>query len=472
MELMPYQVEGVEWLKTKHTAILGDDPGLGKTAQAIRACWAIGPWDIDSVLIVCPASLRLNWMLEWHKWSLGPGMPEPTIVSYNEATTNKAIYKKKWTVLIYDEAHYLKSKGNRPKKKKGVKVKYKNPHRAVRLLGTTTVREEEVTRRGGISADYRWFLTGSPITTGPADFYNLLHFCAPTVFFSRSAYEMEFCDGKYGDFGWEAKGATNIGRLKKRILDAGILLRRLKKNVLSQLPPKMRQVVEVPRASIDKDGKQALKGEEAALRELLGTGFEGELQTATDEELYEAVMNKRYQKFEAIDKVKIEQGASNAHEFRLLLAPAKVAAFLAYAKDEIKPRAGEKVIVWAYYHETIAALKAGLDDLKIKSVVFDGTTSDKNRHAAVQSFQNDPETQVFVGSSAAYEGLTLTASNRSIVVEGSFIPGKNTQLEDRIHRIGQEKPVLIQYLAVEGSYDLRILRVVVERMSVIKKLLG
>jgi SNF2 family DNA or RNA helicase len=180
----------------------------------------------------------------------------------------------------------------------------------------------------------------------------------------------------------------------------------------------------------------------------------------------------RFSYKEAIEAPQVEHGAANTHDLRRLLAPAKVQAFRAWAQEELAPNPGQKVAVWAHYGVTIDALKTVLQQLGIGVVVFTGSTNERERDEAVQRFQTDPGVQVFVGSAAAYAGITLTAASRALFVEYSFIPGENAQAEDRIHRIGQLNPVLIQYLAVEGSYDVKMLKVMVERMGVVNQLIG
>jgi SWI/SNF-related matrix-associated actin-dependent regulator 1 of chromatin subfamily A len=242
-------------------------------------------------------------------------------------------------------------------------------------------------------------------------------------------------------------------------------LRRSKEEVLRDLPPKRRQIIEIPRDDIGQEGRAALAQEQALILPLAQLA-------ANDSELYDAVMRIRYSHKTAVLDPQVDEGAANAHDLRRLLAPAKVAAFAAWARDTILPDPSEKVVVWAYYKSTVAMIDERLTRLGIKHVVFDGSTNATDRDNAVTSFQNDPAVQVFIGSSAAYTGITLTAASRAVFVEASTVPSDNIQAEDRIHRLGQTESVLIQYLAVERSYDLRMLRVAVERLKSINTLLG
>jgi SWI/SNF-related matrix-associated actin-dependent regulator 1 of chromatin subfamily A len=459
MNLYPYQQIGAEWLASKRHAILCDAPGLGKTAQAIRAIMRFEPWDLESVLIICPASLRINWAREWDMW-MGEHKslyPAPVIISYDKARVDKQIYNKRWSVVVLDEAQALKNRGAKRTKK---------------LIGRTKWVEQEqaYVRDGGLRADYIWFMTGTPISTCPANFFNVLNFCCPAEFPDRHGYEVEFCDGHYGLFGWKAEGATQLAKLREKIMGTRekpgtVYLRRSKEEVLRDLPPKRRQIIEIPRDDIDQEGRAALAQEQALILPLAQLA-------ANDSELYDAVMRIRYSHKTAVLDPQVDEGAANAHDLRRLLAPAKVAAFAAWARDTILPDPSEKVVVWAYYKSTVAMIAERLTRLGIKHVVFDGSTNATDRDNAVTSFQNDPAVQVFIGSSAAYTGITLTAASRAVFVEASTVPSDNIQAEDRIHRLGQTESVLIQYLAVERSYDLRMLRVAVERLKSINTLLG
>lgn len=457
MNLFPYQSAGAEWLSSKHHAILCDAPGLGKTAQAIRAIMRMEPWDVESILIICPASLRINWSREWDMW-MGESKalyPAPVIISYDRARVDKQIYKSRWSVAILDEVQALR---NRSAKRTKI------------ILGRTKWSEQEQAyiRDSGIRAEYIWFLTGTPISTCPANFFTLLNFCAPSEFPDRHAYEVEFCDGRFGDYGWEAKGATQLPKLRTKIQTSGIYLRRNKDQVLLDLPPKRRQIVEIPRDQIDQDGRAALAQEQALIMPMAQ-------QVVNDSELFDAVMRIRYSHKVAVLDPQVDDGAANAHDLRRLLAPAKVSAFAAWARDTILPDPGEKVVVWAHYSTTVGMIAQTLTKLGVSWVTFIGGTTESKRDEAVRSFQKPVEeggVQVFIGSSAAYTGITLTAASRVIFVEPSFVPMDNVQAEDRCHRHGQTQPVLIQYLAVEKSYDLRIMRVIVERLQTINQLLG
>jgi len=458
--LFPYQVDGVRFLAAHRSAVIGDDPGLGKTAQAICAVLALGPAACaDGILIVCPASLKLNWEREWKMWmgARAAEFPAPEIVSYDVSWKDKGLaLSKTWSVAIFDEAHYLKNRTAKRTKK---------------LLGQTIRKGDSLQWRGGVRANYRWFLTGTPITVAPKDFFNLLHTCDMLRFPNRMAYEITYCDGHHGDFGWEANGAIRIPQLRKEIEDSGCLLRRRKCEVLKDLPAKVRQVIEVPKTALSTDDRAGLRDADAIFKRVIRDAGVTEEQLASDTALYNRVFSTLAYKKEKKNVVIVdgEVLTPTVHDLRRLVAPAKVSAFLAWAKEELLETA-EKVIVWAHYHDTIDAICAGLDELGITSVKFTGRETQKERDEAIQAFQGGGA-RVFVGSSAGYTGITLTAASRVIFVEASTVPSQNVQAEDRAHRIGQANPVLVQYLLVEGSYDVRILRVMVERMGTISQIL-
>jgi len=483
MKPYPYQSIGEEWLAPKPAAILGDDPGLGKTGQAVLAIKRMSPWDFSKgILIVCPAHLKLNWQREWEMW-MGEdcgAYPAPVILSYTIAAgkraskpgakrkvrrTKSVATTQEWDVVIFDEAHYLK-----------------NPSawRTKQLLGqmasTGPLRpggQLTISWKGGVQASKAWYLTGTPITTGPKDFFNLLNRCAPHLFPNRMAYEQMYCEGRYGEYGWQADGACNMAELRDKILAADVMLRRLKGDVLTQLPPKRRQILEIPKdqVGLDKEDKIAMaKAEEVFADALAWEGVTSE-QLANDGALYMRIMTKIHAGFEAkMGTIAGGEGAENAHDLRLLLAPSKVKAFEVLAKADLKENPHEQVVVWAHYHSTVDLLCETLDKPNISYAKFTGRENPTKRSQAVTDFQAG-KVQVIVCSSAAYTGITLTAASRAIIVEASSIPSDNVQAEDRIHRIGQEDSVLIQYLVIEGSYDVKVMKTAVERLCVNSELL-
>ena len=204
------------------------------------------------------------------------------------------------------------------------------------------------------------------------------------------------------------------------------MVRRLKKDVLTELPPKTRQAIQVASDVEDDFGD-------------LGDDYE----TAST-------------KLKTIPFEKIS-------ETRHAQALAKVDACLEQIGVALESE--QKVIVFAHHHDVIERLREGLKDYGVVTVY--GEDSASARDAACKAFQTDPNTRVFIGSlKAAGVGLTLTAARLVIFVEFSWVPADMTQAEDRAHRITQKEPVTVWHLVNPGSLDERMMRFVREKQEI------
>jgi len=220
----PYQQAGVEWLTSRPAGILADEPGLGKTCQALLACQRLR---LSRVLIVCPASLRLNWQREaaqWigvTPWVLLPGSGD--IPATGWAVVNYDVLKRvpiggrPWDCIIFDEAHYLKN------------IKAKRTQLAL-----------------GLKACRRYMLTGTPLLSHPEELWPLLAAVDYDTWKDRNAYVRRYAPpftlrirGQFID----RYGRANEKELAERIRP--FMLRRRKADVLPDLPPKTVSVVAI-----------------------------------------------------------------------------------------------------------------------------------------------------------------------------------------------------------------------------------
>jgi len=462
--LLPYQVEGVNRILNQDRLYLGDDPGLGKTAQFIRACYHMHPSVISrGIVVVCPASLRENWKQEWKKWNGPIGMPLH-ILSYQQATADCydkkppkgkkpiGLLKQKWGVVGFDEAHALKNTKSQ-RLKSGLIY---NIWREERETGDEEDPIEYIFHKAeGICAVKTVMMSGTPILNKPVDIFPVIRHLDPHEWPSKSKFEMRYCDGHVNKFGiWDTSGASNTAELKGRLTGSGILLRRLKKDVLQELPEKRRQILHLQGAVKSTNACESLL--RAAMK-------------AT--RLTDAVSDIAWES-RALEEFELLKG-SHVSQIRMELGKAKVKPCIDYIIEQhglgILP---DKLVVFAHHREVIEQIVDALNKKKIKAKKYYGGMNDKEKDAVVKSFQ-DGDTQVFVGSiSSAGVGLTLTAASDAIILEPSYVPAENVQAEDRIHRIGAVNSVLIQYVALAGSMDSRILQLVVEKMEMIQEIMS
>lgn len=376
---------------------------------------------IRSVLIICPASLRLNWLREAERWLTRrfwhhvvfssyppPAVADFVVVNYERArdpATRQALMSREWDLLVCDESHKL---GN-PKTQQSAAVLGRNAHALAERRPGLVTRAKRI-----------WMLTGTPLKNRPLELYPVVHALAPKEFPTQKAFASRYC-------GWDGTGATNLEELQTR-LRSTIMIRRLKKDVLKDLPSKRRQLIELNSDKV----KGLLLQEEMAYSEAVARLKEPGL-------AWGAIATLRKE-----------------------TALAKVPHVIAHVRDLLEET--DKVILWAHHHEVVARLREAFDG---QAVTFTGLTPMIEREEAVRRFQTDPSCRVFIGSiTAAGTGITLTASSNAVFAELDWVPANITQAEDRCHRIGQAESVLIQHLVYDGSLDARMAKTLIEKQRI------
>jgi SNF2-related domain/Helicase conserved C-terminal domain/LAGLIDADG-like domain len=416
---------------------------------------AIGAANADStarsILIVCPASLKLNWQREWLKWDTkgltvgvanGGTLPETDVVVINYDILGKhraALRARQWDLLITDEAHYLKT----PKTKRTQEVLGhwdKDPKKAIEP----------------IRARRRLFLTGTPIPNRPIELWPLLKSLDPNGLGRNwEGYVKRYCAGYRDKYGWQVDGSSNLPELQEK-LRATIMVRRLKADVLTELPPKRRQIIVLP----TNGAVGAVQAEQAAWQRheqrLAELRIAIELAKAGSEAEYDAAVEQ------------LREGARYAFtelsKARHAVALAKVPYVIEHLRETLEQ--GQKVICFVHHKDVLAAI-AG--EFGSACVTLTGDHSPEERQAAVDRFQTDPTCTLFIGTiMAAGVGITLTASSHEVFAELDWVPGNLTQAEDRAHRLGQQNSVLVQHLVLDGSLDARMAAILVEKQAVIE----
>lgn len=451
-----YQRAGIAYAYTRRAVLFGDEPGLGKTIQAIGVL-NCKP-ELRRILVICPASLKLNWRRELEKWlvrkrpilvadgktfvALADGI---VIVNYDVLNRHLEILRStEWHAIISDEAHLCKNPkairtkcifGYRPRKKDRAKGDEDQP---------------------ALTAHMRMLLTGTPITNRPIELYPLIAYLDGPRWSSYWKFAQRYCGASEMN-GWDTSGASNLEELQT-ILRETVMVRRLKKDVLTELPPKRRQVVEFP---ADTPALRAVvKAELNTYQDVDDLEAEVELAAASDDpNVYEAAVSK----LKAGMKARFE-GLS---ELRRATAEAKIPFMIDFIEEAVEE--SSKVVVFAHHKSVVAAIAEKFGDACVQIV---GDTPNAERQANADRFQKDPSCSVIIGSIGAMGvGWTLTASARLIMCELDWVPGNVSQAEDRCHRIGQRESLLVQHLVLEGSLDATIARRIISKQEVIDKAL-
>jgi SWI/SNF-related matrix-associated actin-dependent regulator 1 of chromatin subfamily A len=241
------------------------------------------------------------------------------------------------------------------------------------------------------------------------------------------------------------------------------MVRRLKKDVLKDLPPKRRQVILLPAETLAT--KHMLQVE----KELLKTEDELNALRATVEALSVNQADKAYkaavQALAGAESVAFNATAAVRHQTALAKLPSAMDYLVNVLENE------DKIVVWVHHHDVIDGLVEGLAEYGV--VKIDGRDAVDGRQKTVEAFQNDPKTRIIVGSIGAMGvGFTLTAASYCAFVELDWVPGNLAQAEDRLHRIGQKNSILVQHLLLENSFDARMAKSVINKMTVIEKAVG
>ena len=451
---LPFQKAGIVYASNREVTIVGDEMGLGKTIQALGIVNADPT--VKSVLVICPASLRMNWQREAERWlvrpmSIGIANHEfPTtdlvIINYDILRKHRETLRSRvWDLLVVDECHYLKN----PKTIRTIEVLGKW-HRDPQLALSP------------IPAKRRLYLTGTPIVNRPIELWPILHSTGRPEWRNWKTYVERFCDGEQTRWGWDVKGASNLGELQE-ILRSTIMVRRLKKDVLTDLPAKRRQVIELPaNGALDvvRSENAAWRQREAVL-EALQTAVE--LAKASEDQAdYEAAVQALREGY----MVAFTEMSALRHE----TARAKVPYVVEHVLEAVD--SSGKVVLFGHHKDVLHAINDGLREGGIEPVLLTGDMTAVERQESVDRFQTDDDVKVFIGTiGAAGVGITLTAASHVVFAELDWVPGNMSQAEDRCHRIGQSESVLVQHLVLEDSLDARIAKTIVEKQDVIDRAL-
>lgn len=415
---LPYQQAGIEFMVERPNVLLADPPGLGKT---IEIAGTLNQLRSPRVLIVCPASLRLNWIHELQKWL--SYAPESLEVVSVDSVWRKGVFSRlvatSFDFMAVDEAQYIKEMDSK---------------RSMACAALAAKSERVV------------LMTGTPVKNRPRDAFHLLHILAPDIFPDYRQFALRYCaafqqtiyikGGKKRTI-WNDNGSSNLEELND-ILRSTIMLRRSKEDALPQLPRKRRQLIEVEGAA------KEVKAEKTAWEEVCASiGYEEALR-----------------QMEAGAGIAFTEIASK----RKTVALSKIPFVVEHVSNLLD--SGEKVILFAHHRDVISGLADGLKDYS--PVTYAGGMNEKQKDEAKRRFMEDDACRVFIGNiQAAGTGLTLTVSSTVVFAEMSYCPSDMEQCEDRACRIGQTAAsVLVQHIVLAGSLDVIMGQKLLEKQKI------
>jgi hypothetical protein len=380
------------------------------------------------VLIICPATLKINWKREIENYSdksiyIAEGKNFSTehdfVIANYDIIKNFHDPKKKeesqillanFDLVIIDEAHYIKN--GQAQRTKLINDFVKN-------------------------IDRLWLLTGTPMTSRPMDYFNLLSLVDSPVSKNWMAYAVRYCSGYQFNVGgrkiWNITGASNLDELRERT--SSTILRRLKENVLD-LPDKIITPVYL-----------RLKSKE-----------------------YEEVMGEYYDWYDKNpeESKSLTVQFSKLTKIRQIIANEKVTQTIELIENIIEQ--DKKVIVFCNFTESLNRIAEHFGKAAVK---LDGSMSKAGRQHSVDEFQENPKVKIFVGNiKAAGVGITLTAAEAVIMNDLSFLPSDHAQSEDRAYRYGQKNNVLVYYPIFENTIEGIIYDILNKKKQVIATVMG
>ena len=422
---LTHQKEAIEKLTGSRRFILADDMGLGKTTSTIIAALETGA---KKILIICPASLKINW--------------EREIANYTDRSVYIAEGKKFSTESDFVIVNYDILKNFHDPKEKDNSLLFKSEFELVILDEAHMVSNAQAQRTKIINSYVKtikrvWLLTGTPMTSRPMNYYNLLNIIESPVAQNWMAYAIRYCQGYQFTAGkrkvWNVTGASNLEELRDRTSKQ--ILRRLKEEVLD-LPDKIITPVYL-----------RLKSKE-----------------------YEDLMGEY---FDWYDKNPDESSSltvqfSKLMKVRKVIANEKTKQTIEFAENIIDQ--GKKVIIFTNFTDTLQTIYQHFGK---QAVYLDGSCSNAMRQQAVDQFQNDDKIKVFVGNlKAAGVGLTLTSAEAVIMNDLSFVPAEHAQAEDRAYRYGQKSNVLVYYPLFENTIEGSIYDILNRKKEIIRTVMG
>lgn len=470
MRLMPHQKDGVSFAMQRRGSLLGMEQGTGKTAVAI---WSAFSWlslnpEWKSVIVVCPASLRINWTLEiknWMEvfplkvddWTVGivtdcNSFPEATftIVSYDmlhrPGVTEHVHRPEAWDIAILDEGQYIQSMTSL---------------RCRHILGETKkdkATKKDVVVTPALKARRKLVLSGTPLMNKIINIYPILKWLAPQDW-DYWPFAVRYCGGERGFKNRiEVNGASNVEELHRRLTvgPKALLFRVLKKDVLKDLPDKMHKIVTLPvpegvRTMLDQE-KRLYSLRDETLAQLRKARETAALEKT--EEHRARILTLRQQRsalFGQMSAIRKQLGVTKAP-----LAIAHLRGLLDSGVD--------KVLLFGTHRAPLSSIADAMSEYG--SQILLGGTDAISRNEMVVKFQTDPSMRVFVLSSkAGGTGLTLHAASHVVMFEPEWTDASAQQCVDRAHRYGQMRGVICDWLCFEESLDVKLLQTSLNKAS-------
>lgn len=437
-ELRPYQLQGFHWLRYLHDNGLGgclaDDMGLGKTLQTIALLSSIYPGEVLPSLIVMPRSLLFNWEKELSRFApsidfhiyhsqgrdLDEAMRHHLILTTYTMVRNdiEELQGKEFYYVILDESQHIKNVAAQVS-------------RAVLLLNSR----------------HRLSLSGTPIENNLGELYALFRFLNPSMFGSLEHFMQQYANPVQRHNDEQA-----LTDLRKKIYP--FVLRRLKKDVLKELPEKIEQVMYVE-----------MPPQHKSLYEQRRTYYQ---ESIKQQIAMKGLQDAKFFVFQALSELRQLASAPESYSNHNIASP-KVELLVEQLTDALAN--GHKALVFVNFVAALQLISEKLTGLGIGHISMSGTT--KDRGALVAKFQEDPLCRVFLLTlKTGGTGLNLTAADVVFIFDPWWNRAAENQAIDRSHRMGQKKTVLTYKMIVVGTIEEKILQLQARKADVFDNLIS
>jgi SWI/SNF-related matrix-associated actin-dependent regulator 1 of chromatin subfamily A len=457
--LREFQKEGICLIDQKiqisqKGVLLADDMGLGKTIETLG--WLQSHPEYTPIICIVPASVKLNWKREAERWMENP------IIQILSGTQGHSLKNSKanifilnydilvnWVsfineiqpqVIIFDECHKIKNN-------KAIRTK-----KAINLAK---------------SIPHVLCLSGTPIENRPIEIYNAWRITDPSNCPNYWHFGQRYCGAKHNGFGWTFNGATNTKELHELLIKS-VMIRRLKKDVLTELPDKVYTFLpfeidnQIEYDFAEKEFISFVKHKvEVDLREKFKSIMLDDFPLI---EFNDHKLNTL--KENAAEKASHAEVLAQIEMLKQLAVKGKLKQAIEWISDFLE--SDQKLVVFAHHKFVIAKLMQAFGNIAKK---IDGSVSISDRQIAIDTFQTSNKTKLCIISEAGGEGITLTAASNIAILEYPWTPGKLDQIIARLDRIGQKNAVTIHYMLATGTIDEKIANLLDEKRKTISAVL-
>jgi len=422
-ELLPYQLDGVAFAAGAGRAILADDMGLGKTIQGIGVAELLSQHaSINKVLVICPASLKSQWRIEIKRFSnrscrliLGSAQDRPaqydsdsffTVCNYEQVLRDfLSIERIRWDLIILDEAQRIKN---------------------------WEAKTSRVTK--ALKSPFALVLSGTPLENRIDELFSVVEFIddrrlGPAFrFFNRHRVVDE--KGKL-------LGYKNLDELRDKLKP--IMLRRTRKQVVKDLPPRTNQIL---RITPTEEQLELQKGHRQIIQTIIQKRYLTEMDLLR---LQKALLMCRM----CANSTFLVDKQPPGYSSKLVE--------LSHLLDQLMGEEDRKVVLFSEWTTMLNLIEPILEKQKLNYVRLDGSIPQKKRQGLIHRFQNDPDCRLFITTNAGSTGLNLQAANTVINVDLPWNPAVLEQRIGRAHRMGQKRPVQVYLLVTENTLEENLL---------------